>query len=85
MSEQTAALPVGAPWAVGQVREVLFHLSTTDVTVECLVTDQRAIFGRTEWQIIPVAGHGTAWVTEGGATVGGTPYVKRRDERKAKP
>ena len=69
-TEGTKALPEGVPWEVGQVREVPFHLSTSDLVVECLVTDTRKVFGREEWQITPVAGTGSAWVQAGGPTVG---------------
>jgi hypothetical protein len=50
--------------AVGQVRKIPFRLSTSTLTVSCLVMDQRVVFGRTEWQITPVDGEGTAWVQE---------------------
>lgn len=69
MNQRVAALPTSHPWEVGQVREVVFHLSTFDIIVDCLVLEQRSVYGRTEWQITPVAGRGEAWVTEKGPTV----------------
>jgi len=71
------ALPVGAPWEVGQVREVPFHLSANDLIVECLVIDERSVFGRTEYQITPVAGHESAWVQPSGPKVGGKAWQGR--------
>lgn len=55
---------------IGQLRLVPFRLSTQTLEVECLITDTRTIFGRTEWQITPVKGEGSAWVREDGLLVG---------------
>lgn len=66
---KTKALPVGAPWGVGQVREVELHLSSSTLIVECLVHDTRRVYGRTEFQITPVAGSGSAWISPEGKAV----------------
>lgn len=68
-TKSTVVLPEGAPWAINQVRQVRFHLSTVDIIVDCLVLDKRVVYGRTEYQITPVAGKGSAWVSEKGPTV----------------
>lgn len=36
----------------------------TVLTVDCVLGTTRSVFGRTEWQVTPVAGEGTLWVTE---------------------
>ena len=78
-AEQKATLPANAPWEVGQLREVPFHLSTSDIYIECLVVDTRKVFGRTEYQIAPVSGRGSAWVSEQGPVVGGKDWQKRHE------
>lgn len=82
MSEEVKVkpLPTGVPWEVGQVREVPFRLSTADVIVDCLVADTRQVYGRTEWQITPVSGRGSAWVSEKGPMAGGIKRQSRHEK-----
>jgi hypothetical protein len=49
---------------VGNVVPVPINLSTATITVNCLILDQRQVYGRTEFKMAPVSGDGAAWVTE---------------------
>lgn len=64
------------PLAIGQTRDIPFRLSTQVINVTCVVLDQRTNFGRSEWQIAPVAGDGTAWIREDKLAEGLGPTVR---------
>lgn len=57
---------VDARFKVGETVRVPFRLYSAVIEVDCVLLDNRALFGRTEWLIVPVkGGDEPAWVTEG--------------------
>jgi hypothetical protein len=49
-------------YEVGGIAPVPMHLSAGTLTVECVIVDERQVFGRHEIQVTPVNGEGLAWV-----------------------
>lgn len=49
---------------VGGTVPVPFRLHSAVLTVDCVVVETRQVYGRTEWLVVPVQGHGQAWVRD---------------------
>ena len=49
-------------YEVGALVMVPMHLSAGTLTVNCIIVDERQVFGRHEVQVTPYDGDGIAWV-----------------------
>jgi hypothetical protein len=49
-------------YGIGELITVPFHLSSGTLKVQCVITDERNVYGRLEVEISPLEGEGSAWV-----------------------
>lgn len=71
--------PVTKEVAIGQVRRLPIRMPSDTIDIEVVVMDKRSAFGRTDWQVSPVAGSGACWVSEASLT-DGTQGIMPRSE-----
>lgn len=68
---------------VGEVYPVPFRMSSTTITVNCLVLETRSVYGRVEWKMAPVEGDGAYWAREDSILGTGSQVVSEKEQQRS--